>query len=210
MGIYEDNARKRFAFLKALYDRAKGSTACEEDMWELGRDVGLDRDETDRVVQYLDGEGLLEEGGSLGGGISLSHKGVVEIEQAVREPRKPTEHFPAGMSIVIERMINSQIVQGSPGAQQHGDWSSNDIGAALSWIRQVHEALPNLRLDAETRAEVDAEIATAELQAKSPKPKAGIIAQVGRSLRSILEGTAGSMVAAKLLEAMPTILSGLP
>jgi hypothetical protein len=209
MGIYEDNTKKRFAFLKALYEKTGGSRSAEEDMWKIGAELGLDSEDTTNVVEYLDGEGLLEEGGSLGGGITLSHAGVKEIEQTLRDPQKPTEHFPAGMNIIIEKMINSQIVQGSPGAQQHGTWSGDDTATALKWFRAVRDALPNLPLAPDVRAEADAEIATAEQQSKSPKPKKSIFVEVARSLRAILEGLTGSIAATKLLEAMPTILSVL-
>jgi hypothetical protein len=63
-----------------------------------------------------------------------------------------------------------------------------------------------LRLGAETQAEAESDIATIEFQIKSPRPKSIIIRECLISLRKILEGTAGNMIAALLLQQMVPLL----
>jgi hypothetical protein len=53
-----------------------------------------------------------------GGGIGMTHQGVLEMEQAQAAPEKPTEHFPPINFIHIEHMTQSQIQQGTIGSVQ--------------------------------------------------------------------------------------------
>jgi hypothetical protein len=48
-------------------------------MWELGEELELSRRDTQKIVTYLQNEELLESAG-LGGGISITHKAIKQIE----------------------------------------------------------------------------------------------------------------------------------
>jgi hypothetical protein len=54
-------------------------------MWDLGDELDFSRDETRGVVNYLLGRSLLERRG-FGGPISITHAGVVEVENSYQEP----------------------------------------------------------------------------------------------------------------------------
>lgn len=66
--------RKRFQFLKSLYEITGGNRFSSVSMWELGQDLGFTRSDTDLIVQYLVGEGLVNYF-SLGGGIVINPLG---------------------------------------------------------------------------------------------------------------------------------------
>jgi len=50
--------RKRFQFLQKLYGVTEGSELASVNLWELGAELGFSRPETDRIDEYLTGEGL--------------------------------------------------------------------------------------------------------------------------------------------------------
>lgn len=80
--------------------------------------------------------------------------------------------------------------------------------ALAAFLDQVRHELPKLKLDADVQAELDAEIDTLTVQAKSPRPKAPIIKEGLRSVRSILEGAAGGAAGQALLATLTRLLGG--
>lgn len=108
----EEVKKKRFQFLHRLYEITGGDKYHHVNMWELGDELGFDRDETKKISQYLKGEYLLEFG-TLDGGINITHEGVKEIEDAFSHPEEPTQYFPSVNIINIHHMEGSQIQQGS-------------------------------------------------------------------------------------------------
>jgi hypothetical protein len=52
-------------------------------MWDIGDQLGFDRDLTISIAQYLKGEGLLEFR-ALGGIISITHYGNKEVEENLK------------------------------------------------------------------------------------------------------------------------------
>jgi hypothetical protein len=100
-----------------MYDEAMGSETRFVDGPRLGDDLGLTRVESDDVMRYWEGEGLLryvaEEGL-----IALTHPGIVEIERASSSPAVPTEHFPPGTVVVVTGNVHSQIQVGTVGSSQ--------------------------------------------------------------------------------------------
>lgn len=88
--------RKRFQFLKSLYEITGGNLFASVNMWELGQELGFTRSDTDLIVQYLVGEGLVKYF-TLGGGIVITHWGVVQVEEALTQPDKPTQYFHRSM-----------------------------------------------------------------------------------------------------------------
>ena len=67
--------KNRFLFLELLYKESDGDTGAMFDMWEVGNELKLERAETNRIVDYLIGEQLIESV-ALGGCIGLTHWGI--------------------------------------------------------------------------------------------------------------------------------------
>lgn len=188
-------------------------------MWELGKELGFSHDDTSDVVDYLAGERLLADDCTLSG-VSLSHAGVVEIEQAMQAPEQRTQHFPPQVVhnvIHVDKMVNSQILQGSPGATQTGTFSAQDMTAVLRWAAEVRMALPQLNLAADDLMDAEANLATLEAQAKARKPDATILSRAGVVVRGLLEAAGkgaataiGTVLGQKLIASIPTILAAMP
>jgi hypothetical protein len=87
-----EKKKNRFLFLKSLYEASNGDTGAMFDQHEVGAELKFPYDETRRIVEYLIGEHLLE-ARAMGGVIGLTHWGIKEVEQALENPDKPTEHF---------------------------------------------------------------------------------------------------------------------
>lgn len=191
---------KRFKFLKLLYEVTGGNQNCFVNMWEIGKELGFDRKDTDLICQYLEGEGLIEYK-TLGGGISITHWGVMQIEEAVSEPEKKTQYFPSVVNIInVEQMNNSQIQQGNEHSVQTFNQNSDmDFKKLELFLEQMKKDIEKLNLEEDTYKEAMAEINTVATQVSSPKPKNSIIQECLKTLRNILEGTAGSIVATGLL-----------
>ena len=103
----------RFGFLKALYDESKGNSFNIVDMNQIGKSLSFTNENLDTVTKYLSDEGLLEYK-TLDGGISITHYGIKEVEDALGSPKEATEHFPPIVNITnIGSMQNSNLQQGN-------------------------------------------------------------------------------------------------
>ncbi|NEO34745.1 MAG: hypothetical protein F6K36_31050 [Symploca sp. SIO3C6] len=110
----------------------------------------------------------------------------------------------------IGNMIGSNFVQGS---QVYGNVIAgpgrsleNSRESISKFLMEFKGNIKDLNLSSEAEAEAEAEILTLEAQMQSPKPKASIIREGLSSIRSILEGVAGSIVATGLLKMLATII----
>jgi len=103
--------KNRFTFLNCLYTESNGNTSAMFNMWEVGKELKLDHYETSQIVDYLIGENLIESM-ALGGGISLTHWGVKEVEETVENQIRPTEYFLPLNFIIIGTMNNLSLQQG--------------------------------------------------------------------------------------------------
>jgi hypothetical protein len=219
MKTLEEKQRARLLYLKTLYDKTNGGESDELDMWELGEELGFSAQETSAVLEYLAGEGLLANDVSQSG-VSLSHAGVVEVEQAMQAPEQPTQHFPLQVVhnvIHVDKMVNSQILQGSPGATQTGTFSAQDMNTILHWAAEVRKALPQLTLASDDLTNAEANLATIEAQAKARKPNPTILSLAGVAIRGLLEAAAkgaataiGTTLCQHLIASLPTVLAVLP
>ena len=98
---------------------------------------------------------------------------------------------------------NSNLQQGSPGSSANVNLS---VQEQRDLIAQVRAAVPQLELTADQVNVVNADIGTIELQLNSGNPKKAIVSECWQSVRSILEGLAGNMVAAGVLYELAKLL----
>ena len=194
-----DRTHQRFQFLKTVYELTDGNPYSFVDMWEIGEKQGLSPSETQSIVTWLSNEGLLGDG-FIGGGISISHGGVQEIETALSHPKQGTRYFPPVINIVnVENMNNSQIQQGTTTSTQSFKQVSDSMDDIRNELEKLKSIVANLNLDDETNVEVEAQIATVEAQLKSKHPIRVVIEESTKSLRNLLEGTTASLIASGIL-----------
>jgi hypothetical protein len=178
----EEKRRRRLLFIRKLYEVTDGSRFARANMLELGAELGWDPSEVQNVVEYLEGEGLLEYV-TLGGGITITHLGVLEVEQTLSDPESPTEHFPAAVNVIhIEQMYGSQIQQGTIDSTLEARFLSQDDSESVhALLASLRADLADIVLEEDDRSELEAELGTAELQLQSSRPKLTTIrASLGR------------------------------
>ncbi|HFK2927269.1 TPA: hypothetical protein ACGY8I_004504 [Aeromonas hydrophila] len=99
-----------------------------------------------------------------------------------------------------------QFMQNSPGGQQQQTVTSEQKEAALAallpWLAQV---IAQGQLRREACAELQAELDTLKAQAASPNPKWPVIGAVAGSVRAILEGAGGEVLAGPVLGWLATL-----
>jgi hypothetical protein len=164
--------------------------------------AALSEDDFKAAFVYLMNQGVVD---GTRGGVWLTHAGVVEVEAALSQPDRPTEHFPVNITH-IERMSHSQIQQGTVGSTQSGTFVSLDLAAVAEFVRGVKTALPQLGLTGNDEAVAQSDIATIETQLSSPQPKVEIIKESLRSIRNIAEGIVGSMAASGIIAGIARLL----
>lgn len=121
------NAReKRSQFLEHLYDEAGANSNAMINMYELGSELGFQKGETGQVVDYLVGEGFVRHM-ALGGGIIITHRGIVEIEEAIAHHIQKATFYPSINIINVGTMIGSQIQQSTTQSDQKVTISIDDI-----------------------------------------------------------------------------------
>jgi hypothetical protein len=100
----------RFAILRKLYEDSDGNPLSMFSPDDVAAETELDTAQFERAVLYLAQESLLELTST---SVSISHNGIVELEQALKEPAQPTVHFLPLNQIQIGTMIGSTIHQGT-------------------------------------------------------------------------------------------------
>jgi len=194
--------KRRLDFTKAVYEACQGVEMTPVDMWEIGRKLGFDEPVTQRVFQYLSAEKLLR-AFAAGGAIALTHRGVVEIESSLEKPDLPTDHFPPSNCIYVGEMHNSQIQQGTYSSTQVQTISPDQIRQLQEYIKEFRAMLPGLKVSEESKQEAKAELDTLDAQARSPKPKLGIVRASLGILKELILHTGGALGAHELLNHMP-------
>ncbi|MDQ3712636.1 MAG: hypothetical protein M3388_10510 [Acidobacteriota bacterium] len=202
MKTLEEKKKDRFQFLQKMYEKKNRGGLQIFHTSKISEELSLQESEADLIVEYLEGEGLTKihsDGGEL---ISITHSGILEVEQAISEPNKPTEHFPPIINFIsIEQMNNSQIQQGSTNSNQTFNLTKHNLDSLKKFIELFEERFLELQFNSDDdKNEAIAEIQTIKTQLTSPRPKDLAIQESRKTLRNILEGMTGSVLATELLK----------
>lgn len=189
----------RFHFLKAVYDAVDGGQNSIIDGAIIGQNLKFDRSYTKNIFDYLQEERLIE-GMGAGFHLSITHYGIIEVEQALSEPERPTNHF---LPLNQYNTINIGTMSGGA-IQQASDNSnisivSNDtINIVKNYVEKVRGFIVENIEDEELKSELLADVETISFQAKSPKPKTSIIKATLHSIKDTLVGASGGIIATLL------------
>ena len=77
----EETKKKRFRFLSACYEESGADPYKVLRTYTIAGDRAFDHNLTDKIVRYLEEEGLVEVSGR-GDKICITHKGIRAVEQA--------------------------------------------------------------------------------------------------------------------------------
>lgn len=199
-----EKRKARFEFLNKLYEITNGDSSYMVNMWELGKELGIERNAISSIVDYLTSEYLIESR-ALGGGIAITHSGIVEIEELHNNPNESTEHFPSINVIHIDNMNNSAIQQGTINSSQNAIFNLNSINDLQTIIDNIENVKNELALSKDSYSELISEIQTLKSQIKSPKPKNVIITESLKTIRNIIEGVVGNAIAPNII----SLINGL-
>ncbi len=86
-----EKQKKRYSLLLKIYELTEGD---ENKIIQLDVPEELSTDEVQSAVDYLEGEGLVRSLADEGLLLEITHRGVVELEQSLLNPKESTEHFP--------------------------------------------------------------------------------------------------------------------
>ena len=200
----KEKKEKRWLFLRRLYDWNDGDESSSIHINRIGKELGFDEDLTIKIAQYLSGEGLIVVVLPITIGrrmdfIRISHVGVVEVEAALDNPDRPTQHFLPFNIINVNQMTNSNIQQASPEATQVVTFDESKYEELKEVILSLKESIDQLGLDPQQKPEFQADIEAIEAQIASSKPKATIITERLGSIKRILESATSSVLASGLL-----------
>lgn len=93
--------KRRFNVLKAIYRDSNGENDKATTSCYICQKTGVCGEDLLHILEYLEKQQLIKPIGTLysiynGGAIvRITHKGVREVEGAIKRPYEPTEHFPA-------------------------------------------------------------------------------------------------------------------
>lgn len=196
----------RYTFLKKVYKLSNADVYEILDMWDVGSNCGLSRNQTSNVFNYLAGEGLVKSM-AIGGGFSITHKGIKQIEKAVSNPNVKTQYFPPINIINIGHMEHSQVQQNTESSNQINIDSFTGYDELKRFLSDVREKLSSINLEEDDRQEIESDISTLDSQIKSSRPKNKIIHESLGSIKRILESVAGSIITQELLIQIHVLLA---
>lgn len=133
--------------------------------------------------------------------LKLEEDGVLGENMTFSDDEKDkAESHTYNVNNFYAEVTGSQIQQSSPDANQTQSFKEFSTTNINSFISSLKENIDDIKLNEDTSQELNAEIATIEIQNSSPKPKNGIIKKSLSSIRTILEGATGSVAGQLLLE----------
>jgi cation transport regulator ChaC len=200
------NQSKALRLLQALYDATRNQT---EPAIVHMLNTGLSEPESQAAWRYLKDRGLIETF-SIPYTARINAAGIDAIEGAKRRPDQPSANFPSvSYNIVyntmhVGTMHNSPIQQGGVNSTQTQTitYSPQDLGDLYRLISELTSHLNELSLDERQLQKAQAQIATIKAQL-SDEPDPVILKQAGRTLRNVIEGAVGSLLATAVSQ--PTI-----
>ena len=176
--------------MRALLEMGEGNRLNPISVDNIARAIGVDDSEAQRLTQYLADEGLVN--WEMGHKVTITHDGVVETEQVIDTPERPTAHFPALNLTIHGNVVNSQLQAGTVGSSQYGDPDPRWLESAHQLAMGMREALAEANLAPDLLAAAEDGLTVIESQLATPAPDRSIIRAGVRSVRPILENLVAS------------------
>ena len=203
--VVEKKRKQRFEYMNALYEATGGRELSSVDMAEIGMALDFSKEECEATVEYLRGEGLIKHV-SLGGFISITHLGVVEVETALQKPDEPTTHFPAVHNTInIGTMSNSVIQQGGDGSIQSAEINPCDQESISSFLTELSSSVSHLPLAPDDMDQFTAELNTLKSQIVTPKPRVQVVVDGLKYIMGVLGNVGTSLLTREAVSHIPAI-----
>lgn len=122
----EEIKKKRLKYLDKVYTVTGANPFNYAAGTEISTDLGYGKSESQSVVDYLQKERLVDVI-PFTGSVSITHEGIMELEQGYNHPQEATTHFPPINVVNVANMSNSQIQQGVSSSSQTQSTSEREI-----------------------------------------------------------------------------------
>lgn len=176
----QEREKQRYLMLRKVYDATEGSVRTLVSFEELAQEAGLSTEDAQLAEEYLIGEGLIEGATLLH--VTLTHRGMMEVESSMRHPSKPTEHF--GPTTILNFHAPVGVVQNGSGNTANVSQSVSTNHGVIELVRQLHQHLPDV--SPEKKEEATELVKALEEEAASEKPAKGKVRVFVEGLKSLL------------------------
>jgi len=139
--------------------------------------------------------------------VKLEQKGILGEGMTFSPQEKSTA---ATSTFHIQNMYHSQIQQGTNSSTQIMVTQDLDLTQVKQLIESLKPVIDQLGLEQTEKDQLLADIQTVEPQLAAPKPSRVILRESLASMRTILEGAVGNIIASGLLAKLNLFLSALP
>jgi hypothetical protein len=153
-------------FLFQVFQETNGDTSVQVSMYDIGETLGLDRDAALKVGEALIALQMVEIR-TLSGGIGISADGVAEMQQQFGDRILPADP--------VIRLGDEPILD------------PTRCQAVEALIASIKARVGNLGFDFDGLSELMADMKTIDAQLGSSRPKAAIIRECLRSLKSVFK-----------------------
>lgn len=130
--------------------------------------------------------------------LELERQGILGAGMSFSPEEKKLAHQ-TNITNNIGSMHNSQIQQDSAGATQSLAITETDTTELKKFVEELKNAMAGFQLAQEQSQDLKEAIATLEIQVNSAKPKNVIIHESLHTVRNIIEGMTGSVIASGLI-----------
>lgn len=180
--------------LRRVYEETDGNERSMVNFFTLAEKEGFDESYAIEIYDYLRSEGLFGHE-QVDGSLSLSHRGVLEVEQSIIYPQKPTDHFPATVIQNFSGPIYGGVQTGGQNNTQHVSVNVNSsFGEAVKRLTELVNNSPASSLYKEESVQALERVQQLAQKEKSPdvvklaKDKLDIVKttlEVGKGLAEI-------------------------
>ncbi len=189
----EEKKVARLKLLHKVYEITDGNLLHGVSLIELGKEFGINKEDTLREGQYMIEEGLLKYGArGPQWEVRITHLGVKEVEEALSHPNNSTTYFPAFNVIQVDQIDQSTNIYGNvdrSNISTHSSDVAQRAGQQAEISRLLEEIIKTVQgdgsLEAARRTELvdDAVLLKRELGKKEPR----------RGMVSAILGTLGDV-----------------
>lgn len=185
----EEMAKKRFGFMRRLYELTEGEEGQAVHFNKMQEQLGLSTSLLQDIIFYLENEKLItcHTSGNL---INITSAGADEIEVALMEPDKATAHFPPRGNTAAKQNMEVQMMQESYDKTQSITIGENRYNELQELLQIINASFDQLTLSMEQKASLQSEIGIITSQMASSKPKTTIIPGSMAAIKRILESAA--------------------
>jgi|GEM_PF-1312064 len=184
-------------FLRRVLEATSGQGAAKANLFDVGRDLGLNREEAERVCHALLADGQLEIA-TLAGGVVITETGRKTL---VAAGLNETPAGPAEELVVISPLepdLSARLAKAGLDGPELLLIREEALAELRPLVGQLGQLLAGIKLDQPAAREAAADLAGLEAQLASPRPKAGPVREGLISLLNLLaqnQGLAGEIEA---------------